>query len=82
MDNIDKEQKLLVAIDKIKRLAASSNSITTLKYLPAQGPVLEDYPPEVSPELVAGLKKKGFPYLYSHQKKAWDKVRLVRTWSL
>ncbi|HOT69649.1 MAG TPA: DEAD/DEAH box helicase [Candidatus Saccharicenans sp.] len=75
MDNIDKEQKLLVAIDKIKRLAASSNSITALKYLPAQGPILEDYPPEVSPELVAGLKKKGFHYLYSHQKKAWDKVQ-------
>jgi len=75
MDNIDKEQKLLVAIDKIRRLAASSNSITTLKYLPAQSPVLEDYPSEVAPELVAGLKKKNFHYLYSHQKKAWEKVQ-------
>jgi len=69
MADFEQEQKLSVAIEKIRRLAASSNSITTLKYLPAQSALLEDYPSDIAPELISALKKKGFNYLYSHQKK-------------
>ncbi len=72
---MDKDNRLLKAIDALRNLAAPYGSITTIKYLPPRPGSFSDYPPGVHPRLVEALKKKGFGSLYSHQSQAWEKIR-------
>lgn len=72
---MDKEDRLLKAINLLRDLAAPYGSITTIKYLPPRPGSFSDYPPDVDSRLVEALKKKGFDSLYSHQSEAWQKIR-------
>jgi len=72
---MNKEDRLLKAIDVLRDLAAPYGSITTIKYLAPRPGSFSDYPPDVHPRLVEALKKKGFSSLYSHQSEAWQKIK-------
>lgn len=74
MDAFEKEEKLVTAINQLRRMAEPHGSITTIKYLPAQAGIFEDYPQHVHPALVEALRKKGFTSLFSHQRQSWEKV--------
>lgn len=74
MDAFEKEERLVTAINQLRRLAEPHGSITTIKYLPPQAGLFADYPEEAHPLLVEALKKKGFASLFSHQRHAWEKV--------
>jgi DEAD/DEAH box helicase domain-containing protein len=74
MDAFEKEEKLVTAINQLRRMAEPYGSITTIKYLPPQAGLFADYPEEAHPALVEALKKKGFASLFSHQRQAWEKV--------
>lgn len=74
MDAFEKEERLVTAINQLRRLAEPHGSITTIKYLPPQAGLFVDYPEEAHPLLVEALKKKGFASLFSHQGQAWEKV--------
>ncbi|MGB9836933.1 MAG: DEAD/DEAH box helicase, partial [Candidatus Saccharicenans sp.] len=74
MDAFEKEERLVTAINQLRRLAEPHGSITTIKYLPPQAGLFVDYPEEAHPLLVEALKKKGFASLFSHQRQTWEKV--------
>lgn len=72
---MNKDDRLLQAIDMLRQMAAGHDSITAIKYLPPQPGKFVEYPPDIHPRLVEALKKKGFSSLFSHQQEAWEKVR-------
>ncbi len=72
---MNKDDRLLKAIDTLRQMAAGHDSITAIKYLPPQPGKFVEYPPDIHPRLVEALKKKGFSSLFSHQQEAWEKVR-------
>ena len=72
---MNKEDRLLTAINHLREMAAPNASITTIKYLPPRPGSLADYPADVHPRLVEALKKKGFSSLYSHQLQTWQRVK-------
>lgn len=74
MDAFEKEERLVTAITQLRRMAEPHGSITTIKYLPPQAGIFEDYPDKVHPALVEALKKKGFTQLFSHQRQSWEKI--------
>ena len=74
MDAFEKEERLVTAINQLRRIAEPHGSITTIKYLPPQAGQFASYPEEANQALVEALKKKGFAALFSHQQQAWEKV--------
>ena len=72
---MSREENLLKSLDLLQQLGGRESAITTVKHIPAQESRSVDYPDDVHPGLVAGLKQKGFDRLYTHQHASWQALR-------
>jgi DEAD/DEAH box helicase domain-containing protein len=70
-----RQENLLKALDILQDAALRSDSLRTIKHLPAQEGRYVDYPADVHPALVKALREKGYERLYSHQHSCWEAVR-------
>ncbi len=65
--------------DRVERLLAGlkrrhGGSITAAYEVPARAASYADFPVDLDPRLVTGLRKRGINALYSHQAQAWQRV--------
>jgi len=70
-----RQENLLKALDLLQDAALKTDSLRTIKHLPAQEGRYVDYPADVHPSLVKALREKGYERLYSHQHSCWEAVR-------
>jgi len=73
-----RQENLLKSLELLRDLSLQSDSLRTIKHLPAQEGSYKDYPKEVHPALIKALREKGFERLYTHQHSCWDAVRQGR----
>ncbi len=65
--------------DSVERLLAGlkrrhGGSITAAYEIPARAALYADFPADLDPRLVSGLRRRGISALYSHQAQAWQRV--------
>ncbi len=70
-----RQENLLKALDLLQDAALKTDSLRTIKHLPAQEGRYVDYPADVHPSLVKALREKGYERLYTHQHSCWEAVR-------
>ena len=70
-----RQENLLKALDLLQDAALKSDSLRTIKHLPAQEGRYVDYPADVHPSLVKAFREKGYERLYTHQHSCWEAVR-------
>lgn len=70
-----REDHLIKALNILKDIGMSNESIRTIKHLPAQEGRYEEYAEDVHPALAAAFKSKGFKSLYSHQHSSWKALQ-------
>ena len=70
-----RQENLLKALDLLQDAALKTDSLPTIKHLPAQEWRYVDYPADVHPSLVKALREKGYERLYTHQHSCWEAVR-------
>jgi DEAD/DEAH box helicase domain-containing protein len=66
---------VIKALRELESFALKNNSITFLKKIPSTEGSFNDFPPEIHPDLVNALKKKGIAKLYSHQSIALEAIK-------
>ncbi|MBM3296097.1 MAG: DEAD/DEAH box helicase, partial [Candidatus Aminicenantes bacterium] len=66
---------LVKSLDLLQEIGLRNHSLCAFKRLPASEGAFEDYPDAVHPDLRDALRRKGFERLYSHQRRAWEKLR-------
>jgi DEAD/DEAH box helicase domain-containing protein len=69
-----RQENLLKSLEMLQDIALKSDSLRTIKHLPAQDGVYADYPRDVHPALAKAFREKGFERLYSHQHSCWNAV--------
>jgi len=72
---MNRESKLLEALEKLKKSAASTDSLRVVKHIPAHEGRYKEYPEDIHPALLTAYREKGFTRLYTHQLTAWQKVQ-------
>ncbi|MDD8015351.1 MAG: DEAD/DEAH box helicase [Acidobacteriota bacterium] len=72
---MQREDNLIKALNILKDIGMSNESIRTIKHLPAQEGRYEEYAEDVHPALTAAFKSKGFKSLYSHQHSSWKALQ-------
>jgi DEAD/DEAH box helicase domain-containing protein len=70
-----RQENLLKALDLLQDAALKTDSLRTIKHLPAQEGRYVDYPADVHPSLVKALREKGYERLYTHQHSCWEAAR-------
>ncbi len=70
-----RQENLLKSLELLRDLSLKSDSLRTIKHLPAQEGIYRDYPKDVHPALVKAFREKGFERLYTHQHSCWEAVR-------
>ncbi|HEX9901373.1 MAG TPA: DEAD/DEAH box helicase, partial [Acidobacteriota bacterium] len=71
----EREIHLIKSLDELQEAGFRTHSICTVKTIPAQEGQYEDYPGQVHPLLREALRQKGFERLYTHQRRAWDRLQ-------
>src|SRR4030065_1309116 len=69
------EEKILRSLELLKDIGYKSDSIRSIKHLPAQEGRYRDYPDDVHPALREALVAKGFTSLFSHQRSSWEALK-------
>ena len=72
---MSREEDLLKCLKALQEMGSKSDSITTIKHIPAQEARFEDYPDDADPAVVNALKGRGYSRLYSHQRSSWESLK-------
>jgi len=73
--DMPRQEKLLKALELLRDASLKTDSLRTIKHLPAQEGKSLDYPDDVHPALVKAFKEKGYEKLYTHQHSCWMALR-------
>ncbi|MBN1272590.1 MAG: DEAD/DEAH box helicase [Candidatus Aminicenantes bacterium] len=72
---MSRTENLIKALEALKQYGFKTDSIKTVKHIPAQEARLADYPEDVHPSLAKAFKEKGFLKLYTHQLQSWELLK-------